>query len=251
MACSGAGHSGRAVPGREGPASQAKLQTFRCAGWRLDALACRLVGTGKSRYPEAKGQGQSLHFALQGTRIRLVWTPRLLLADESCSSLAACAWVAPRQQECAGSRIGSSGLKAGRGPPSRAARARSCVQPATGQGTPPFPAGRSGSDETPRECQTVQPRQRARSVDKCFYSFAPSPSITARLLPRLPTAATFPLGRCLDSISSRCPLERALLGQGRVRGLFSPNSPQTKGKASRTPPRAAAADSKTILYETC
>lgn len=33
------------------------------------------------------------------------------------------------------------------------------------------------------------------SLDKCFYSFAPSPSITARLLPRLPTAPPpFPSG---------------------------------------------------------
>lgn len=81
-------------------------------------------------------------------------------------------------------------------------------------------AGGSGSDETPRECQAEWPPQLARSgsllfLDKYFYSFVPSPSISARLLPRLPTALQpFPLGSCLDSITSRCPLERTVPGRG-------------------------------------
>lgn len=76
----------------------------------------------------------------------------------------------------------------------------------------------SGSEERLRERQTVNSQQLTDwssplFPDKSFDSFAPTPaSFTTRPLARFLSdlAATFPLGRCLYSISPSCPLKRAV-----------------------------------------
>lgn len=88
----------------------------------------------------------------------------------------------------------------------------------------PSAAGGSGSDETLRECQTVQLHSLLRlfAVPRQVLLFIRPFPINHRQTPPASShrAATFPLGRCLDSISRSCPLDRAVSSQRKMREVL-------------------------------